>query len=374
MALAFATAAAADDALLQQWDAPKRETFALKKMPGRDAAFELRRRYGYDFDAAAAEGDVAFKAKDVTFFEALDRLGAALDLYVTGVPVPEERRKWTEGGLALTRPETPLGPAIAVYLGPSRLSVESVSVLAVRRCAPEPRPTGLGDLPVRIIRDIQDFSSTAAESPRLRLQLRWIVEPGFDDVSLRGLSLGQVLDDKGKPVMLRREPRLPVSANTVLALDFPAPPPGTKAIRKLQAVARVSIPVERAELTFAPTDAGVTKQLGRASLTLEGTDGTTVRIALVGTPAGLASDGLIPIAVGTSARIHDEPPDLTVIAYDDKGAAIDGHARESSSDESGRCTYQLEYDRPPARLDFRAITKLVARDMPFTLTNIPLPE
>ncbi|MCK6462063.1 MAG: hypothetical protein L6Q95_19445 [Planctomycetes bacterium] len=139
--LALAGAGAADDALLQQWDAPKRETFALKRMPGREAALEVRRRYGYDFECPATDAEVALKVKDATYFEALDRLAAGLGLFLVGVPLPEAKRGHGEAGLGLTAADGPAGPVVAAYLGPSRLSVESVSIVAVRRCTPRARPS-----------------------------------------------------------------------------------------------------------------------------------------------------------------------------------------------------------------------------------------
>lgn len=371
----LAGVADADDALLQQWDAPKRETFATKKMPGREAALEVRRRYGYDFECPATDAEVALRVKEATYFEALDRLAAGLGLYLVGVPVPEEKRGFLEGGLALQKAEEPMGPVVAFYLGPSRLSVESVALLAVRRCAPPAKPSGgpLGDLPVRILRDIQRFTPGAAEQPRMSLELKWIVEPGFDDVTMATLSIVQALDDKGQALRPRGDARMPVAANSVFDLDFEPPTAKAKSIRKIQGSARFSIPVERGEISFLASETGAAKTLGRASITIDKVDGTTVALTLVGTPAGIAREGTVPIDMPAGGLRHGEPAALTVIVYDEKGAEVPGRPRHSSSEE-GKCTYELELERAAARIVFRAVTKVVAREAPFLLGNIPLPE
>jgi len=372
---ALAAPAAADDALLQQWDAPKRETFATKKMPGREAALEVRRRYGYDFECPATDAEVALKVKDATYFEALDRLAAGLGFYLVGVPVPEAKRGFLEGGLALQKAEEPTGAAVAAYLGPSRLSVESVALLAVRRCAPPPKPSGgpLGDLPARILRDIERFTPGAAQRPRMSLELKWIVEPGFDDVTMARLSIVQALDDKGQPLRPRGDARMPVAANSLFELDFEPPAAKARSIRKIQGSATFSIPVERGEISFLASETGAAKALGRASVTIDRIDGTTVALTLVGTPAGIDREGIVPIDMPAGGLRHGEPAALTLIVYDEKGAEIPGRPRHSSSGE-GRCTYEIELERAAAKLVFRAVTKVVARELPLLLGNIPLPE
>jgi len=353
--------AAANDAILHQWDAPRRQTFALKSMPANLVTLELRRRYGFEFDDSKVSGDLAFAAKDATLFEALDQLAAALGLYVTGTPAPGGTH-----GLALARSDIPLGPAIVAHLGPSRLSVESVSALAVRPCAPDPKPSTLAET-------LGHDSPDAAPRPRLRIQLRWIVEPGFEDVSLRGLTLGQIEDEKGAPIDGKADAHLPVAANRLFALDFAGPPPKAKAIRKLEGVARVSIPVERGEISFAAGDVGATRHLGLASITLQEIDGETVCFEMARTPAGTVEEDAPVIVAGRVQGMQNEPPVLAVTAYDEKGAVLDAVA-QGYADVNDRYTYKLVCERPPARLVFQAITKLVTREMPFSFSDIPLPE
>ncbi|HEX5136212.1 MAG TPA: hypothetical protein VFY93_04510 [Planctomycetota bacterium] len=358
---ALAAVAAADDALLQQWDAPRRQTFALKRMPANLVTLELRRRYGCDFDDSKVSGELAFAARDATFFEALDQLAAALGLHVTGAPAPGGTR-----GLALARSDVPLGPAIVAYLGPSRLSVEVVSALAVRPCAPDPKPSTLAET-------LGHDSPDAAPRPRLRIQLRWIVEPGFEDVSLRELTLGQIEDDNGAPIDGKADAHLPVAANRPFALDFAGPPPKAKAIRKLEGVARVSIPVERGEISFAAGEAGVTKHLGLASITIQEIKGESVSFEMVRTPAGTPEEDAPVIAAGRYQAMRDEPPVLTVTAYDEKGVVLDGVA-QGYARMNDRYTYKLVCEQPPARLTFQAVTKLATREAPFSFTDIPLPD
>jgi hypothetical protein len=252
---ALAARAAAGDALLQQWDAPKRETFSLKKMTGAEAALEVRRRYGYNFDFPTTDGQLALKVKDATFFEALDRLAEGLDLFLVGVPLPEAKRNFNEAGLGLVPSDGPAGPVVATYLGPSRLSVESVSVLAVRRCVPRAKPSGVPSVIAdEIARDLARFDRDG-NWPRLRLELKWIVEPGFDDVALSGMTLIQALDDTGRPLRTARDPRLPISPNSTLDLDFERPTGKAKAVRRLQGSVRFLIPLERGEISFQATEA-----------------------------------------------------------------------------------------------------------------------
>ncbi|HEX5136213.1 MAG TPA: hypothetical protein VFY93_04515 [Planctomycetota bacterium] len=377
---ALAAVAAADDALLQQWDAPKRETFALKKMPGGEAALELRKRYGYNFEFPATDDQVALKAKNATYLEALDLLADGLNLYLVGMAVPEGKRKFGEGGLALVKADEPMGPALAAYLGPSRLSIETVSVLAVRRCAPRGKLSvpGLPDvegLRERIEKDMERFGTGASNRPRLRLELKWITEPGFDDVALTAISIIQAIDDKGQSLRPLHDPRLPVSANSTIELDFERPAGKVKAIRKLQGSARFAIPVDRGEVSFRVEDRGTPKTLGRAAVTVDGIESPKVTFTIVGTPSGVLREGFVSIDVGTKSDgwFPGVPADLVVVAYDAKGAEVDGHVRDASAGE-GRSTYVLELKETPAKLVFRAVTQVAARELPFLFGSIPLPE
>jgi len=377
---ALASLAFADDALLQQWDAPKRETFALKKMPGSQAALELRRLYGYNFEFPATDDQVALKAKNASYLEALDLLADGLGLYLVGMPVPEGKRKFGEGGLAFVKADEPMGPLLAAYLGPSRLSIEAVSVLAVRRCAPRAKPSVAGipeleGLRERIEESMERTGWGASSRPRLRLEFKWITEPGFDDVALTGISFIQTLDDKGQPLRPLRDPDLPVLANSTVNVDFERPAGKVKTIRKIQGSARFAIPVGRGEVSFGSDEKGASKTLGHSAITLDEADGSKITFTIVGTPSGVRGEGLVRIRVGTKSEVWyaGMPVDLVVVASDARGAEVDGHMSNGHSEE-GRDTYVLEFEGTPAKLLFRGVTQVVARELPFLFGPIPLPE
>jgi hypothetical protein len=378
--LLLAMPAAGDDALLLQWDAPMRETFSLKRMPGSEASLEVRKRFGYNFDCPQTDALVALHVKDATFFETLDRLAAGLDLYLVGVPVVGEKKGFLEEGpLALVPADGPMGPAMVTYLGPSRLSVESVSVVSVRRCAPRAKPSlGLPDnipLPDDLVRTIRHFGPGADDAPRLTLHLKWIVEPGFRDVTIVAFSLNQAVDDHGHMLQKDGDVHVPVVANSTFAIDFEAPAARTKMIKKLQGILRFAIPVDRGEVTFLPSETKTAKTLGSASITVDEIDGGKVSVTVIGTPSGIRPEhGLSSIWLeGEGDHFPGEPSFLTLAAFDGKGAAIGGH-ESYGSDEGGKITYKLELDRAPEKLMFKAITKVAARELPVAFANIPLPE
>jgi hypothetical protein len=355
------------------WDKPRRETFDLKGAWPAAVVEEIRTRFGIPFEFQPAGGERAdFVAKDVTFLEALDRCAASYGLSIVGVALSEEERDFGQAGLALVRPDPPLPPAPVSHAGPSRLSVQMVSVLKVRRCAAEdPQPE----------ESVWCGNLGRDEKPHLRLQFRWITEPRFKEAEIIGWRDTCATDDRGNAIGLLDAPDLPVPANSDFEQDLAAPHESAKAIGRLAGVLRVALAAERTRIEFATSDAPATKPLGGGSITLGGVNAAKpdVSFTVIGNPCrGLPREGddEFDIRIGSEDWVDRGVGTIELYAYDADGREI---ARGSSCDSSSALwgsswTYRIDLEQAPARIAFEATTRVVIREAPFEFTNIPLPE
>jgi hypothetical protein len=372
----LALPAAADEAMADHWDKTRRESFALKKEKPLGVAVAIRMRFGFEMEFVDPPQDpMDFKQKDVTFFEAIDRLGAARGYYLVGTPQPPRRDTGDPlpgDVLSLVKPDRPLAPPVIAYMGPSRLSVESLSVLAVTFCAPPRAPLVLRGLPAGLDAKIRiHLPAAREEEPRLRLSLKWIVEPGFEGAAISDLSPRLAIDDRGSPLVVVKPPRFPVPANGRFHFDLERPAyANAKAIRKFEGTARIALPLATAEVIFQAAEAGTTKPLGGAGVKLVSIEGSTAKIALAGMPCGLL--GVEPqLAVGSGGAGGIE--DITLVATDAEGKEVEAGNRSAESKE-GVQQLKVEFDRPPAKFVFRAVVRIATRDTTFAFGNIPLPE
>jgi hypothetical protein len=365
--LALAGLAAAEDGISDRWDKPKRESFDMKSAWPEHVVEALTERYGIPFTLDAAGVERAdFVAKDVTFFEALDRFAAIHGLGVAGV-TGEAPRRWGPRPLTLVRPDRKLGVVPAVYLGASRLSVQSASVLAVVRCAPgEENATPFHGL-------------ERPDTPRLRLTLRWMAEPGFEGAALSSWHVTAAEDDTGQRLRLTEGLEEPVAAGGDFAITFERPSPKAKSV-KIEGRARVMLPAERGKIEFLASEVGKTKALGAAEVTLDGIDAETKAVSLTvkGAPcAGVGAAADVDISVGTD-DVHwpgrSDVNSVTMLPFDAEGTEIAmGSSMESTTDEE-KSTFKIELEAVPARITFEALVRGIERDHPFSLADIPLPE
>jgi hypothetical protein len=375
--LVFATIvapAAADEALVERWNKPRRESFAFEDELPAKVAEEVSKRFGIPFEAGGLlEVRGEFHAKDATFFEVLDRFAAAHGLLVAGWPGEAARRRAAvflprTRGLALVRPEAP-GPVPVVHMGPSRFSVSGVSVLAEREWARDEAEDFPGGA------DLGALFNDLAAIPRLRIAFRWVVEPGFEDVTLVACEVRHLEDDTGTGRAVLRPPNLPCPANDEFSIDFAPPPRRARTITRLEGRLRVALPLRGSRVEFQAAEVGMTKQLGGAQLRLDDIEDATVRITLKGPPASplMARSESPDLHVGRAST--PTARDLRLAAYRADGTEIAGSKGHQYTHVDGGCwTYRIDLHEPPARLVVEATTEALVREIPFAFGVIPLPD
>jgi hypothetical protein len=370
--LVLGAAAEADEALVERWDKPRRESFAMKDASPQDVVREIRERYGVPVaDIALDLPRMDFEAKDVTFFEALDRLAAARGLLLAG------RAPATEP-IALVRPARPLPTTPVAHVGPSRLSVRSISVLAETRWTTgEPRRTDIEEDIARILRD-----RGGPERPRVRVGFQWITEPGFEETSLVSWSVHSAVDDCGAEIAVTLRPDLPLAANDCFVAEFEKPSGKARSIAKLEGRLRVALPAREGQAEFAAGEARQWKPLGDARVKVEDVDAAdgTVRLAIEGAPCAALKPCMGDLDVNThdlrvGSRSGGSSLTVTVLAYRADGAEIAGSVTRRWWDVNfPSVTYWIDLDEAPARLALRTTTVALVREAPFSFSDIPLPE
>lgn len=375
-AVAACTAAAgADEALVERWDKPRVESFALRGAPPKDVLADISARYGVAVRAAPMDlPAMDFEAADVTFFEALDRLASAHGLLVTGWPVGERP-------LALGRPGRRLPAMPVAHIGPSRLAVQSVSLLAATHWTiVEPKvEIGAEDVTSAFSRYTRDWMADLAEAPRMRVGFQWMTEPGFEQVALVGWDIRRAEDDTGAGIAVTVPPGLPLAANHSFSVDFEAPRRSARSIARLEGRMRVALPLREGEVEFKADEARRTKPLGDARVKLEDVDaeGAVVRLSIEGAPCGPLKPCMAELRrhdVRVGSRAGGAPLSVTVIAYDADGAEVAGSLMRTWSDVNfPSVTYWIDLERAPARIVLRSTTTALVRELPFSFTKIPLP-
>ena len=377
LVVALAGAAVADDALVRCWDSPQRESFDVKAAVTEQLVEELRTRYGVRFSFPASDTKLHdFAAKDVTFFEALDRLAALHGLVLTGAPVKATGDYGEPKPLALVRPAEGVRPIPAVFVGPSRLSVQSVSLVVTAHCAPEEEEDD-GHLV------LGGFGQE--DVPGLGVRLRWIVEPGFEGIGHFDLKVVAAEDDTGQPIEVGSEPSFDLEwvrpANRDFVLRLGRPSAKAKAIRKLEGTMRVAIPVEWAKIEFLADEVGKAKELGGAKVTLDSIDPEkkAVAITLSGTPcAGLGESGYPDLLVGSDDHVWRGSwagSAIKVLPYDAGGRGIQqGSEGTNTTRGDDKWTAKVALEAVPARIAIEALVRAAVREATFSFADIPLPE
>jgi len=387
----LAAGAAAGPNLVERWDKPKRASLQVKATDLGKILAMLTEQCGTPVAYDQVGPAVDFDAKDLGFFEALDRLGAENRLFLVGMPVTDEEATWSQTPLTLVRPAEPMPKTPVAYIGPSRLSVESISVTRVRRFVPEAPARSEGEHEGEWC---YEEDGQQEETNRLRITLKWIVERGFRDATLAACTLDPLVDSEGAPLVPLADPasehHLPLAANSVFAFDFVPGPPGRRRLTRLSGRLQVLLPAETTEITFLKADIGRTLRLGGSSVTLTAIDGEpSFSFTLVDRPcAALAPHGedanwnspdvVIRTAGGEEvswiegARIAM----VSVYLYDADGKEVGyGMSSEETGDgEEARWQYKFTLTGKPAKVVFRAVTKVEAREATFAFENLPLPE
>jgi hypothetical protein len=353
--LGLAGRTAADDALVERWDRPRRETFEMKDANAERVAEEIRSRYPVSFRLKATGLQRAtFVARDVTSFEALDQFAALHGIHLAGVPESGGDRDSWETDLSLVRADPATTRTPVAYFGPSRFSVECASVLAVQRCAP-----ALG------VPEDQSFLDEE-EMPRLRLRLRWLVEPGFEEAEIVEWTCAGAIDDLGGscapfPDELDLKDQA-IPANGRFLVQLRPPRGGARKLAKVELTARIALPAAREEVTFDASEVGTTKNLGGARITF---------VKLEGTAAGFDTDGSLDGESGT--RIVPASwgkPDMgnaVLRAYSESGAEIAATPVMSFPQQG------VGLAQAPKRIVLSAVTKVAVRETTVTFTDVPLP-
>jgi hypothetical protein len=391
--LVIAGGAAADDSLVERWDKPKRESFALAGAPPEKVAEEIRKRYGIAFEAEVKDtGPSGFEVKDAMFLEALDRFAAAQGLSLVGVPVPEELREHEQEALALVRPSRPHGKTPVAYVGPSRLSVQGLAgwttaapderIRTARVFTAEGPRVGTSPL-LAAWSDLEDKPEDVEqneEASRLHVVFKWIAEPGFEELLLVRLKVAAE-DDAGRA--LRVSPPyvfdppdavcadLPLNANRNFSVHFDPPSTEARAIGKMVVVMKLAQPVERSRVEFLAKDVGTTKQLGGCKVTFVEAKGVLTRFAFDGVPC----IGILPTGTFASSGMERASADqIALFAYDADGQALEEAPHCGGTASGTRATYWEEWNERPARFTLEAVTKVAWREATFAFADIPLPE
>jgi len=383
----LAAGAAAGPNLVERWDNPKRATLQVKSTDlGRILAM-LTEQCGTPVAYGHAGPAVDFEAKDLTFFEALDRLGAENRLFLVGMPVTEEEAHWGEIPLTLLRPAQPMPETPVAYMGPSRLSVESISLTRVRRFAPEAPARAEGE-------DEGEWcyeeDGQEEETNRLRITLKWIVERGFEEATLAAFTLDPLVDSEGAPLVPLAGLSGPLSANSRFAFDFVPGPPGRRSLGRLSGRMQVLLPAEKTDVTFLAADVGKTLRLGGSSVTLTAIDGEpSVSFTIVERPcAALAPRGedanwnspdvVIRTMAADGVPWIEEAPiaAVSLFLYDAAGKEVGFgmSSEETTNGDEPRWEYKFTLTAKPARVVFKAITKVETREATFAFAGLPLPE
>ncbi len=359
--LVLAAAATADDALLERWDKPRRETFELKDAEAERVAEEIRSRYGIPvrLDVTGLQR-AAFVAKDATFFDALDRFAALHAIHLAGVPGSARDRDSWETDLRLVRVDPAVTSTPAAYFGPSRFSVECASVLAVQRCAPA--------LPVPD--DVIGLDEE--EIPRLRLRLRWLVEPGFEEAELVEWTCAGAVDDLGgtcAPFPDELDLAVPaVPANARFLVELRPPRQGAKKLARVELTVRIALPAAREEVTFDASEVGTTKKLGGARITFVKLKGTAARFVTEGSLNGESGTPMIvPASNDFGIMLRDSMGDVVLRAYSESGAEI-AAVPVMAFPQQG-----VDLAHAPKRIVLSAVTKVAMRETTVAFTDVPLP-
>jgi hypothetical protein len=377
LAVALAAVAAADDAIVQRWDNPKRESFDLKALSPQQAAEEVAKRYGVAVKVEAQGAAADFAATDVTFLEALDRLAAIHGLVLSGAPGGKKRGWGEPRPLTLVRPPEGVRPVPAVYLGGSRLSVQGVCVVATLACAPEPEED---EMALRLGGPSRDDAT-----PGLGVRLRWIAEPGLETMGRFGFEVVTAEDDTGQRLAVKEERlwrtlewHMPANRDFIVQLDNPSPK--ARAIRKLEGRLKVAIPIERASVEFAANDVGQAKPLGAAQVTLESidADAKTLTISMKGAPCAGFDVGYPDLLVGPDDHVWRGAWAANAIQICPYGA--DGRGIEEGEDGTDRnldddkWTAKISLKAVPAKITVEALVRAAVREASFSFKDIPLPE
>ncbi|HEX5136211.1 MAG TPA: hypothetical protein VFY93_04505 [Planctomycetota bacterium] len=368
-----AAAAGADEDLVERWDKPHVESFALKDATPQDVLREIRTRFGVPVgDLALDLPRMDFEAKDVTFLEALDRLAAAHGLLLRGSGFPGAK------SLSLARASRKVPPMPVCHVGPSRLSVEGISVLNATHWGDEPlRAGGTDTSPVGLALD--RFLNDSVDVPRLRLWFVWMAEPDLE-VALVAFAVRRVQYDAGAEASVLDRPGLPIAAGGGFSADLDAPPRSARSIAKLEGRLRVAVPLGQGEVEFKADAWQERKQLGDARVKIEAvdTDAAVVRLSLEGAPCAALKpyftelDERVRVCVGSD---NAKRMAVTVLAYRADGTEIAGRVRRVWSDVNfPTVTYWLALDEAPVRIVLRSTTTARVREAPFSFTDIPLPD
>jgi hypothetical protein len=211
----------------------------------------------------------------------------------------------------------------------------------------------------------------------MRLRMHWLAGPGLEEVRITQWKVSAE-DDQGKRLTGIEEPweesTLP---NRDVSLALTPPTRGARTLRKVEGTASIVLPLERGKVEFAPTEAGQTKPLGGARVKLQQVDAKekSVSFSLKGRPCpGIKSDIDMDVASevwhGSSGANA-----VRVVAYDAEGTEIPrGSGTHMSSDWLGRRTWTIEFEAVPSRIVLEALVRGEQREIPFSFTDIPLPE
>jgi len=371
---AVTAVAGADEELVERWDKPHVESFAMKDATPQDVLKEIRTRF--DVPVEYLELDLPhmdFEAKDVTFFEAIDRLASSQDLLVAGWPLGRQKNR-----LLLVRTTRPLPATPVAHVGPTRLSVQRICAINVTEWIPEdPRQQAMDETIDKLIPGMRAYLHP--DEPRLRMTFCWIAQPGCEQAALVGWEVRHAESDTGAAIDVTAPPELPLRANGTFSVDFAAVPRRVRSIAKLEGRIRVVLPLREGEVEFLATEQGRTKALGEASVRLDDVDDlqAVVRFTVNGAPCKPLNvrNSESAVRVGSTTDTEGSAPFLTVLAYREDGREIAGSLRRTWSDVgSPRKTFWIDLDEAPARLLLRTTTGVVEREMPFAFKDIPLPE
>jgi hypothetical protein len=322
------------------------------------------------FKVDTGTGTTGLAVENATVFEALDRFAAAQRLHVVGVAAPEEKRERDQESLKLVRVDRPIGATPVAYVGPSRLSVQGVVGMIIAE-GEEPVPATVVFTAERP--HVGDALATAwpdlADEHHLCVVFKWMVEPGFEDLSIVRLKVAAE-DDAGRRFLVL--PRyvwdppdvicveLPLKANGSFRVKLSNPATDARAIGKIACSAEVAFPVERSEVEFALQDAGTAKRLGGCRIALVAVEESVTRFEFDGLPC-------------SEFRQTDALDQIEIVAFGADGEAVES-SRCGGTVTDTKATWWEKWDEPPARVVLRAVTKVAVRNVGFSFKDIPLPE